>query len=557
MFFAKNTIKLFVVFSFFMSLSLHSMEKILDKSVSFVEADEQNRLKYFFIANVMGLSDSMKPVEAPEQKVLVYNEKLEERPEESLLMRVNPGKDGRQKVEVTTKYPYSCFGQASISFNGSQYGGSGVLVGPHHVLTAAHNLYDLQKKSWTDSFDIYCGLNGAAAPYGKAKGVRAYVPTEYVTYEDKNYDIALVILDRSVGLQVGWLGCLFTANKDAFAERPVHITGYPGDKGFKSMWSMSYPVKKVENEKIFYDIDTYGGQSGSPIWLHMETQKMNNSPVVAGIHTHGEGKYGEGNSGIRLTEYKFKKIMGWIAKTKEIAVKIPKRVQGNVVKQRVPRKQVVVRPNNNNRKRVSANKKVPSKPIVLQRFDRKFPRHYPSFNPQRDKMVSCVGGKAKIWDLKTGECIRTLNPEDYDIISYALKAFFSHKGDKILMLTACNPALIWSVATGRCLKVMEDYPEALESGCFSYKGDKVVTCSVSCDGLTRVCDGLTRVWDSSTGKCLAMLKSGAKEITDFVEFNSSDNLIVTYTYETGVFVWHKKEMDTHELCPSPNRCYVA
>lgn len=43
------------------------------------------------------------------------------------------------------------------------------------------------------------------------------------------------------------------------------------------------------------------------MWLHVANQD-GKKPVVVGIHTHGEGKSG-GNSGVRLTEDKFRRLL--------------------------------------------------------------------------------------------------------------------------------------------------------------------------------------------------------------------------------------------------------
>ncbi len=50
--------------------------------------------------------------------------------------------DTRKKVQDTLDFPYSAIGLLSLKYNQKSFSGTGFLVGPNIVLTAAHNLYD-------------------------------------------------------------------------------------------------------------------------------------------------------------------------------------------------------------------------------------------------------------------------------------------------------------------------------------------------------------------------------------------------------------------------------
>lgn len=85
----------------------------------------------------------------------------------------------------------------------------------------------------------------------------------------------------------------------------------PGDKGGRQLWTMSDRVKSIDEESIFYDIDTNSGQSGSPIWF-----KQFSKPFVIGIHTLGEQISYQGNSGVRLSKQKLEMIISiWLSQT--------------------------------------------------------------------------------------------------------------------------------------------------------------------------------------------------------------------------------------------------
>lgn len=229
--------------------------------------------------------------------------------EEKLLMRIKNGQDGRVRIQDTTAWPHVIHAQLEMRYASGNYGGSGILVGPHHILTAAHNVYSNDTKEWAQDISVCLGLNGKAAPFGTLKVVKAHTFKQWVNEHNKSFDIALLVLDRSIGSEIGWSG-LLSLDDESLLKEEVHVTGYPGDKGFTKMMTMSQKLKSVEPEQFYYDIDTYGGQSGSGIWINKWGM-----PYTIGIHTLGEGILNTGNSGVRLSHHKFEKIIRWISKS--------------------------------------------------------------------------------------------------------------------------------------------------------------------------------------------------------------------------------------------------
>lgn len=251
-----------------------------------------------------------KPSISPTQSVRMYNGNPLLLPsEEKILKRIIPGVDGRERVENTIDWPNLLHGQLTMKYSDGEYGGSGVLIGPHHLLTAAHNVYDVDKKEWAHSISVRLGLNEVVAPFGEIKVAKAYTFDQWVQNKDFNYDIALITLGNSIGYKTGWAGVV-SLEDESLVKKNVTITGYPGDMGFNKMMKMSHRLKLVNPERFYYDIDTYGGQSGSGIWI----QKFA-SPYVIGVHTLGEGALYTGNSGVRLSSPKFHKIAKWISQS--------------------------------------------------------------------------------------------------------------------------------------------------------------------------------------------------------------------------------------------------
>lgn len=78
------------------------------------------------------------------------------------------------------------------------------------------------------------------------------------------------------------------------------------------MYTMEGPIKVVTAKRLFYVVDTSGGQSGSGVWV------TNPDGLVEciGIHTTGDKLLGNGAT--RITEENFNLIRDWLARFGQI-----------------------------------------------------------------------------------------------------------------------------------------------------------------------------------------------------------------------------------------------
>lgn len=207
------------------------------------------------------------------------------------------GPDERRQITATELYPYRTVGL--ITFDGGIC--TGTLIGPRHVLTAGHCVYDIQNNRWYRNLKFSPGQNGAARPFGTLPVKKTLVTKAWTRQHRRSFDFAMVILDQNIGEHVGWMGFIeFDPNA-----RDSVINGYPGDKPFGTMWFSQCAVRGAKRQQLFYDCDTFGGMSGSAVHDMFE-----DGPFAFGVHAYGVDSTGL-NGATRLNRAVFEKILSW------------------------------------------------------------------------------------------------------------------------------------------------------------------------------------------------------------------------------------------------------
>jgi glutamyl endopeptidase len=217
------------------------------------------------------------------------------------------GADNRVRINNTVVYPWRAICALKITAkNGSRWIGTGWLVAPRTIITAGHCVYMHDQGGWASKIEVIPGMNDAQRPYGTFTGTTFKSVNGWINSKNRNYDYGAIILPANArpGAATGYFG--YAVKDDSYLKASVlNLSGYPGDKGGNQQWFMSLKPKSVSSRVINYDIDTFGGQSGAPVWI-----KIGNDRFCIGIHTNG---HISGNSATRIVQPVFDNIKSWKA----------------------------------------------------------------------------------------------------------------------------------------------------------------------------------------------------------------------------------------------------
>lgn len=212
------------------------------------------------------------------------------------------GTDERTQVANTSAYPNSAIAQLEVDFPSGSGICTGWFIAKNRLATAGHCVYDATTGEWATAITVYPGRNGGSAPFGSYNAVSWYTVNGWISTGATKYDYGLVKLGSKVGNTVGWFGYGWTSNDAFLYNRKSNVRGYPGDKAYGTMWTMKGRIQQVGKTRLFYSIDTYGGQSGSP---HYGNWENGCNPCGFGIHTYGVGGDFTRNSSTRITQKVF------------------------------------------------------------------------------------------------------------------------------------------------------------------------------------------------------------------------------------------------------------
>jgi glutamyl endopeptidase len=101
------------------------------------------------------------------------------------------------------------------------------------------------------------------------------------------YDDGAIKVRNDLGAKIGWAS-VAVLEDSTLVGAAANISGYPGDKRDAedgTQWYDAREIQSVDEYRLHYAVDTWGGQSGSAVQVIEDGDRL-----TVGVHTYGDSR---------------------------------------------------------------------------------------------------------------------------------------------------------------------------------------------------------------------------------------------------------------------------
>lgn len=177
------------------------------------------------------------------------------------------GSDDRALVPKTTDAPWRWSAALRIKArDGKRFVGTGWFIGPRTLVTAGHCLFMHDHGGFAESIEVIPALDGTTRPFQSVVARRFGSVEGWTLKRNSDFDYGAITLESDLA-PVG--AFTYAAVPDELlASANLNISGYPADRdGATRQYFHARQIVRVSARRLYYHIDTFGGQSGSAAWI--------------------------------------------------------------------------------------------------------------------------------------------------------------------------------------------------------------------------------------------------------------------------------------------------
>jgi len=226
------------------------------------------------------------------------------------------GTDDRTLVPSTSAEPWRWSAALRIkASDGTRFVGTGWFIGPRTLVTAGHCVYMHDHGGFAQQIEVIPGLDGTTRPFKSVISTNLKSVEGWTKKRNSDFDYGAIVLPNDSMAGVG--AFTYAAVSDELLQSAnLNISGYPADRdGAARQYFHARKIARVSSRRIYYQVDTFGGQSGAAGWIMVDAATAKKlgvaqTRIAVAVHTAGSTL---NNHGTRITPdvvANFKKWLG-------------------------------------------------------------------------------------------------------------------------------------------------------------------------------------------------------------------------------------------------------